>query len=326
MASTEYEEHRSEMNRCGETKSHEMRIRKRSLLQKFAVAMFADGKIDNTDRNHDQPWSSEEETTKNPESEDTKIRVALEVQHLDRERKKSPLMLDFDGILLRLQHEEHKQPTGFAVMENQVTMDGIADDHATDEESWNVRQEEIKNTTEADMWKMTNSAASKTSFCTAFKQRKHGMVLIPDDGKFGLSNSGFEDDGGGNDKKESLCGTSVRKQKKSVTFDPSELLEMPSMNGTERQGINLDHTPDNKTSLDENIPKQHGRKIERTEGCDTTENSLTSGDNPDLLGLPVQSTSSPSEGRRPKGIKNWLKEPHVYMVNLHVSNYLCLLI
>ena len=117
-----------------------MRIKKRSLLQKFAVTMFADGKIDDTDRNHDQPWSSEEETTKNPESEDTKIRLALEVQHLDCERKKSPLMLDFDGILLRLQHEEHKQPTGFAVVENQVTMDGLADDHATDEESWNVRQ------------------------------------------------------------------------------------------------------------------------------------------------------------------------------------------
>ena len=155
MASTEYKEHRSEMNRCGETKSHEMRIRKRSLLQKFAVTMFVDGKIDDTDRNHDQPWSSEEETTKNPESEDTKIRLALEVQHLDRERKKSPLMLDFDGILLILQHEEHKQPTGFAVMENQVTMDGKADDHATDEELWNARQKEIKKTTEEGLWKKT---------------------------------------------------------------------------------------------------------------------------------------------------------------------------
>ena len=296
MASTEYEEHQNEMDGCGETKSHEVRVRKRSLLQKFAVAMFADGKTD------------------------------LEVQHFDSERKKSLRTLDFDDILLRLQHEEHEQPTCFGAMENQVTMDGIDDDHATDEESWNARQEEIKNTTDKDMWKMTNSAAPKTSFCTVFKQRKHGMVLFPGDGKFGLSNSGFEDDGDDDDKKESLCVTSVRKQKKSVTFDPSGLLEMPSMNGTERQGINLDHTPDNKTSLDENIPKQHGRKIEKTEGCDTTDNSITSGDNPDLLGLPVQSTSSPSEGRRPKGIKNWLKDPHVYMVNLHVSNYLCLLI
>ena len=129
MASNEYEEHQSEMNGCGGTKSHEVRIRKRSLLQKFAVAMFGDGKIDNTDQNH-----------KNPESEDTKIRVVLEVQHLDRERKKSPLMLDFDGILLRLQNEEHEQP-----------MDGKADDHTTDEELWNTRHEEIKNTTEKDL-------------------------------------------------------------------------------------------------------------------------------------------------------------------------------
>ena len=315
MASNEYDEHQSEMNGCGETKSHEVRIRKRSLLQKFAVAMFGDGKIDNTDQNH-----------KNPESEDTKIRVVLEVQHLDRERKKSPLMLDFDGILLRLQNEEHEQPTCFGAMENQVTMDGIDDDHATDEESWNARQEEIKNTTDKDMWKMTNSAAPKTSFCTVFKQRKHGMVLFPDDGKFGLYNPGFEDDGGDDNKKESLCSTSVRKKKKSLTFDPPELLEMLFMNGTERQGLNLDHTPDNKTNLNESIPKQHGRKIEIIEGCDTTDNSLTSGDNPDLLGLPVQSTSSTPEGRRPKGIKYWLKDPNVYMVNLHVSNYPCLLI
>ena len=299
MASTEYEEHQNEMDGCGETKSHEVRVRKRSLLQKFAVAMFADGKTD------------------------------LEVQHFDSERKKSLRTLDFDDILLRLQHEEHEQPTCFGAMENQVTMDGIADDHSTDEESWNARQGEIKNTTEKGMWKMTISAAPKTSFCIVPKQRKYGMVLFPDDGKFGLSNSGFEDDGGDDDKKESLCGTSVRKQRKSVTFDPSGFLEMPPMNGTERQELNLDHTPDNKTSLDESMqdfPKQPVRKIERIEGCDGTNNSVTSADNPDLLGVPVQSTSSISEGRRPKGIKNWLKDPNVYMVNPRVSKYPCLLI
>ncbi|RMX47408.1 hypothetical protein pdam_00019322 [Pocillopora damicornis] len=75
---------------------------------------------------------------------------------------------------------------------------------------------------------------------------------------------------------------------------------MLSMNGTEIPITRL-------------TTKQYGRKIERTEGCDTTDNSLTSGDNPDLLGLPVQSTSSPSEGRRPKGIKYWLKDPHVFV-------------
>ena len=203
MASTEYEEHQSEMDGCGETKSHELRVRKRSLLQKFVVAVFAEGKTD------------------------------LEVQLLDREHKMSPLTLDFDDILLRLQHEKQKQPRCFGVMENQVTIDGKADDHATGEELWNARQEEIKNTTEKDMWEMTNSAGSKTSFCTVFKQRKHGTVLFPDDGKFGLSNSGFEDDGDDDDKKESLCVTSVRKQKESVTFDPSGLLEMLLMNGTE---------------------------------------------------------------------------------------------
>ena len=127
-------------------------------------------------------------------------------------------------------------------------------------------------------------------------------------------------------RRKAFAVHNLMEEKKSVTFDPSGLLKMLSMNGTERQGISPDHTPGNKTSLDESIPKQHGRKIERTEGCDTTDNSLTSGDNPDLLGLPVQSTSSTPEGRRPKGIKYWLKDPNVYMVNPHDSNYPCLLI
>ena len=178
-------------------------------------------------------------------------------------------------------------------------MGSKADDHETDEALWNTRHEEIKNTTEKDLWKMTNNAAPKTSFCTVYKQRKHGMVLFPDDGKFGLSNFGFEDDEGDDDKKESLCGTSARKQRKSGTFDPSGFLEMPSMNATERQGLNLDHTPDNKTNLNESMqdfPKQHVRKIEKIEGCDGSNNSPTSADNPDLLGLPVQSTNSTSEG------------------------------
>ena len=92
---------------------------------------------------------------------------------------------------------------------------------------------------------------------------------------------------------------SARKQRKSGTFDPSGFLEKPSMNATERQGLNLDHTPDNKTNLNESMqdfPKQHVRKIERIEGRDRTHNSPTSADNHDLLGLPVQSTNSTSEG------------------------------
>ena len=56
---------------------------------------------------------------------------------------------------------------------------------------------------------MTNNATPKTSFCTVYKQRKHEMVLFPDDGKFCLSNFGFEDDGGDDDKKESRCGNQL---------------------------------------------------------------------------------------------------------------------
>ena len=32
-------------------------------------------------------------------------------------------------------------------------MDGKADEHATDEALWNIRHEEINNTTEKDLWK-----------------------------------------------------------------------------------------------------------------------------------------------------------------------------
>ena len=104
MGSTEYEENQMWLWR---NQKPWIAYQKTTSSAKFAIAMFPDGIIDNIDQNH-----------KNPESEDTKIRVVLEVQHLDRERKKSPLMLDSDGILLILQHEEHKQPTCFGAMEN----------------------------------------------------------------------------------------------------------------------------------------------------------------------------------------------------------------
>ena len=151
--------------------------------------MFPDGKIDNIDQNH-----------KNPESEDTKIRVVLEVQHLDRERKKSPLMLDSDGILLRLQHEEYKQPTCFGAMETKL--------------QWTVKP-----------------TIMQLMECCGTLDKKKSQTLLK---KICDKRPRFEDDGGHDDKKESLCSASVRKQKNSVTFDPSGLLKMLSMNGTER--------------------------------------------------------------------------------------------
>ena len=100
-----------------------------------------------------------------------------------------------------------------------------------DEDEW----EEVKNAPDEVRWKLTNNVASTEgksvnegvrvdgedqnedileTLWTKRNQRKLGLVLSPDNIKFDLSNSGFEDDDESDgDRKNSLSSTSVVKQK-----------------------------------------------------------------------------------------------------------------
>ena len=158
-----------------------------------------------------------------------------------------------------------------------------------------------------------------TSFRTKRNQRKHGMVHLPDVGEYSLSNSGFEDDENDGDRIKSFCYAKEEKQKKVVTFFSSEFSEQPSMNEIERQDLNLDHTPEKKVSLDvctQNYPKQAGREDERIETFESTNDSSAAGENPELLGVPIPLKNAEPKRKPPKRIKDWLRDPGLYKVNL----------
>ena len=109
MASSNSEKNEHEIDSNEETQSHALRARKRSILQKFVAAIFYD---DENNSGHNQSQSNTEEKAKNPESEDTKTRMISEVQHLNRDRKKSLLVRVFNGLLFRIQNDEQELPIG----------------------------------------------------------------------------------------------------------------------------------------------------------------------------------------------------------------------
>ena len=164
----------------------------------------------------------------------------------------------------------------------------------------------------------------ETSFRTKRNQRKHGMVHLPDGGKYSLSNSGFEDDESDGDRIKSFCYTEEELQKKTVTFFSSEFSEKPSVNEIECQGLNLDHTPEKKVSVDvctQNYPKQACREDERIETFESTNDSSAAGENPELLGVPIPLKNAEPKRKPPKRIKDWLRDPGLYKVNLCSSNF-----
>lgn len=157
----------------------------------------------------------------------------------------------------------------------------------------------------------------ETSFRTKRNQRKHGMVHLPDGGKYSLSNSGFEDDESDGDRIKSFCYTEEEQQKKTVTFFSSECSEKPSVNEIECQGLNLDHTPEKKVSVDvctQNYPKQGCREDERIETSESGNDSSAARENPELLGVPIPLKNAEPKRKPPKRIKDWLRDPGLYKV------------
>ena len=163
-----------------------------------------------------------------------------------------------------------------------------------------------------------------TSFRTKRNQRKYGIVHLPDVGEYSLSNSGFEDDENDGDRIKSFCYAKEEKQKKTVTFFSSEFSEKPSVNEIECQGLNLDHTPEKKVSVDvctQNYPKQGCREDERIETSESGNDSSAARENPELLGVPIPLKNAEPKRKPPKRIKDWLRDPGLYKVNLCSSNF-----
>lgn len=274
----------------------------KSLLHKFAAAIFFDGE---NETGLTQSVPDPKEGTKNPDSEDAKSQMCLEVQQLDRERKKSLLMRFFDGLLARLDQEEEEQPKFTVDIDDEVSLGSECERYLTHED--NYKKEEIKIFPNDETRNMYNNnedgkapteeeekeddeeksirAIPETSVDSKRRQRKHTIVNTSLNDDNSLFNLGFSVD--------------KRTQKRSSFFERTE--------GETIQKESAQKYVEQEFSKNKNIASYKGN-----------DNSSALDDNPDLESLPVPLDKFPSGGKRPKRVKDWLRDPNLYKVQPHL--------
>ena len=143
------------------------------------------------------------------------------------------------------------------------------------------------------------------------RQRRYGVEASTIIGQLGVPNFGFEEET--SEEKEEECSGDIsgqRRQKKSVTLSLSELPVVPLMKGNGGRDCKLD-------ACDEKLPTVTERSQEEdneTESVKNVCNRSTSEDKQEVLRLPVSSTIHPAKKRRPKTIKDWLRDLNLYKV------------
>ena len=292
------------------------RQRKRSLVRKFVDVIFfeEEEKIDQSPSQpkiekstQGDPENGDKEIQKalrlreDPQTDDKRNQLVLELRKLDRDRKKSLLVRVFDGLLSRSDHIQQNLSTD--------SIEDHAAKYATGDNYW--KQEELEDIEREDDRDNSNEVGSvkgeleidqedkPTSVSTQCRQRRNGVVSIIGDGQLGQPNLGFEDERSEEIEEECSSDTSgQRRQKTSVTFSLSELPVQPLMNGERLSTVAERSQEDNKET----------RSLE--DGCYPS----TSEDKQEVLGLPVSSPIHPAKKRCPKTIKQWLMDPSLYKV------------
>ena len=294
---------------------HENRQRKRSLLQNFVEVLFYDEE-DEIDQSSPQ---TEKTSQEDPQSEDTRKQMVLGVQKLDRDRKKSLLVRVIDGLLSRSDHSQQKLSTERS--EDHFAVDVANDEYTTGENYW--RKEGLQDIQREDNWDNNNEVHSvnkeieidqedkPTSVSAKCRQRRNGIVSIASDGQLGLPNFGFEHERSEEIEEEcSSDNSGLRRKKSSVTFSLSDFPVLPLTNGDGGKEFKLD-------ASDEKLPTVADRSQEEDKETESVEdgcNPSASEDKHEVLGLPVSSPIHPAKKRRPKTIKNWLRDPNLYKV------------
>ena len=297
-----------------DTADHGNRPRKRSLLQNFVEVLFHDDEdeIDQIPSQTGIQQSSQEDS-----QGDRRKQMVLELQKLGRDRKKSLLMRVIDGLISRSDHSQQDLSTDS--IEDHVAADIANEEYATGE-SW--RQEGIQDKQKEDNWSNDATVDSvkreieidqedkPISVSAKCRQRRNGIVSSTSQyGQLDLTNFGFEDERSEEIVEEcSSDALGQRRQKKSVIFS---LSEMPVVNAdVGRDSVKFD-------ASDEKLPTV----IERSQEEDKETESVKSGCNPsasedkqEVLGLSGSSPIHPARKRRPKAIKQWLRDPNLYKV------------
>lgn len=311
---------------------HDNRQRKTSLLQKFVDIIFHDEENNNNDNSSQIEIQN---TTRDPKNEDTKQQMVLELQNVDRERKKSLLMRVIDGLLSR--SDQSQQELSYESIKKDVTVDSANEEYTTGKNIWGeeglqdvekepdtsdgnmkvdtVKEEDEKRELDIDQEEKAAWAYAKR------RQRKNGVASLTDDFKLGLPNLGFEYDRSVEKEKDRSSDTSgLPKPKKSVTISLST--EYPVLSSMkEERG--------KETKLVESVKKpatvaesSHGIEDERTDSVVVGNNPSATEEKHEVLGVTVLSPIHPSKERCPKSIKDWLTDPNLYKVCNFVVSFL----
>jgi len=309
-----------------DTVYHETRLRKRSLLQNFVEVLFYDDK----DEIDQSPSQTEIQKKEDPQGHARK-QMVLELQKLDRDRKKSLLVRVIDGLLSRSDHSQQEEMPAESI-EDHVAVNIANDEYTTGENYW--RQESLQDNQREDHRENNEDEDSvdreieideedkPTLFSASCRQRKRGIASVPTERQLGLPNFSFEDEGSEEKQEECSSDTSgQRRQKKSVTFSLSELPVVPSLNEDGGNDFKLDASNGKLPTIPERS-QEEDKEIESVEdGC----NPSALEEKQEVLDLPaVSSPIHPVRKRRPKTIKHWLRDPNLYKVCEYV-NFLPLL-
>ena len=303
-----------------DTEEHENRQRKKSLLQNFVDILF----YDEEDKYGDNSSQTKiKNTTGDPQNVDTKEQVVLELQNLDRERKKSLLVHVIDRLLSRSDHSQQELST--EGIENSVMIDSENGEHTAAGNTWGkeVLQDLEKETYNSDINKKLDTVKvedekrelemaqeDKTASLSAkCRKRRSGVVSTTNDGKLGLPNLGFEYERSEEIEKDCSSDTSgLREQKKSVTFSPSAEFPGPSLMTEDRgREFKVDESVEKASTVAEN---GQGRNDKEIDSVESGNNSSVS----EVFDLPVSSPIHPSKKKRPKLMKDWLRDPNLYKV------------
>ena len=296
-----------------ETEDRENRQRKRSLLQNFVEVLFYDeeAEIDQNPPQTETDKSSKEDS----QSEDRRKQMALELQKLDRDRKKSLLVRVIDGLLSRSDHSQQEEMSTESI-EDHVAVGIVNDKCTTGDNYWrqetlqdNQREVHQENNREVDSVDScreieTDEEDKPTLFPAKCRQRKIGIASVPSEGRRGQFNFGFEHEGSEEIEEECSSDTShLRRQKKSVTF---QLPVVPLRNMDGGNNVQVD-------ASDQELPTVTKRSEEEEKETESVEDGCTPSGSEykqEVLASPIH----PAKKRPRKTMKHWLRDLNLYKV------------
>ena len=289
------------------------RQRKGSLLWRFVDAILFDEEIDHSQSKTESEKSIQGDSKKGgtetqmaltlrdgPQSGDTREQMVVGLQKLDRDRKKSLLVRVIEGILSRSDHSQRDLST--ESIKEHATVDVANHGYATGDIQREGNRDNKSGVDLATGQLEIDQEGKPTSVSANCRQRRSGIVLITNHGQLGLPNFGFEHERSEQIEEECSSHTSGYRRQFPV---------QPLMNEDGGKDLQLD------TSV-EKPPNVEDRSQEKDIQCvEDGRNPSASEDKQEVLGLPGSSTIHQAKKRRPKTIKYWLRDPHLYKVCLN---------